>query len=54
METEAPSDILCECLALAGLRFRPLGKHFMEPSDYDKILLCKILDFVRYMGLLAE
>jgi len=26
----------------------------MEPSDYDEIPLCKILYFVRGMGLLAE
>jgi hypothetical protein len=26
----------------------------MEPSDYDEMPLCKILCFVRCMGLLAE
>jgi hypothetical protein len=26
----------------------------MEPSDYDEILLCKILYFVRGTGLLVE
>jgi hypothetical protein len=40
--------------ALDEFKFRRLCKHFMEPSDYDKIPLCKILYFVRGKGLLAE
>jgi hypothetical protein len=36
------------------LRSRRLSKHFMKPSDYDKIPLSKILYFVGGMGLLAE
>jgi hypothetical protein len=52
MDTETTSQILCECVALAELIFRCLGKHFM--SDYDEILLCKILNFIRGTGLLAE
>jgi hypothetical protein len=40
--------------ALAELKFRRLWKHFMEPSDYDKTTLCKILYFFRSTGLLAE
>jgi len=39
METETASHILCECVALAELRFR----HFMELSNYGEIPLCKIL-----------
>jgi hypothetical protein len=38
----------------AELRPCCLGKHFMEPSNCDKILLCKILYFIGSMGLLAE
>jgi hypothetical protein len=53
-ETETASHILCECEALAKLRFCSLGKHLMEPSDFEEILLCKILYFVRGTGLLAE
>jgi hypothetical protein len=34
-------------LALAEFKFRRLCKHFMEPSYYDEIPLCKILYFVR-------
>jgi hypothetical protein len=33
-------------MALAELRFCHQGKNFMELSDYDEILLCKILYFV--------
>jgi len=39
--------------ALAEFKFRRLGKHFKNPSDYDEIPLCKILYFVRGTGLLA-
>jgi hypothetical protein len=54
METETASHILCECVALAGLRLRCLGKHFVVLSDYIENPLCKILYFIRGMGLLAE
>jgi hypothetical protein len=54
METETALHILCECVALTELRLRKFGKHFMGLSDYDEILLCKTLYFVRVMGLLAE
>jgi hypothetical protein len=53
-ETETASHILCECEALSELKCYCLGKHFMEPSHYDKIMLCKILYSVGGMGLLAE
>jgi hypothetical protein len=46
--------IASDCVALAGLRFRRLGKYLMEPRDYDEIPLCKIMYFVRGTGLLAE
>jgi hypothetical protein len=36
-ETQTALHILCECETLDELRFRRLVKHFMEPSDYDKI-----------------
>jgi hypothetical protein len=54
MATETASHILCECVSLTEFRFRHLGKHFMEPSDYEDFPLCKILNFVRSTGLLAE
>jgi hypothetical protein len=40
--------------ALAEFRFIRLGKHFMEPRDYDEIPLCNIQYFIRGTGLLAE
>jgi hypothetical protein len=46
-ETETASHILHECVSLAELKLHCLGKHFMEPSNYDEIPLCKILYFVK-------
>jgi hypothetical protein len=40
--------------AIADFRFCHVGKHCMEPRDYDEILLCKVLYFARGTGLLAE
>jgi hypothetical protein len=42
--------------ALDKLKFHHLGDFFffLEPCDYDEILLCKILYFARGMGLLVE
>jgi hypothetical protein len=54
METERASHIPYECVALTEIRFRGLGKHFMEPIVYDEIPFCKTLYFVRGTGLLAE
>jgi hypothetical protein len=34
--------------------FRHLGKDFMQPSEHDKIPLCKVLYFVGCTGLIAE
>jgi hypothetical protein len=46
METETASHIICECVALAELRFRRLGIRFMKPSDYYEFPLCKVLYIV--------
>jgi hypothetical protein len=46
--------IICECAALAVLRFCHLGKHLKEPSYYDEIRPCNILYLFRHKGLLAE
>jgi hypothetical protein len=54
METETASHILCECVALAELRFRCLGNHVIEQSDYDEIPSCKIQYVITGAGLLAE
>jgi hypothetical protein len=33
-EDESATHVLCDCEAIAYLRFRYLGQIFMEPSDY--------------------
>jgi hypothetical protein len=45
METETASHILCECVALAKLRFYCLGKHFMKFSGKvcgARVALCAL------------
>jgi hypothetical protein len=49
---ETATHILCECEALAYLRFRHLGRYFMEPSDYLDVPMYKILHSIRSAGLL--
>jgi hypothetical protein len=44
---------LCECEALATLRFGHLG-HFMRPGDFEDIAASKVLRFVQGAGLLNE
>jgi hypothetical protein len=51
-EIETASNILCECEDLDELKFRRLGNHFLEPSDYDMFQSRKILYFARSTGLL--
>jgi hypothetical protein len=45
-ENETATHILCECEAVAYLRLRHLGQHFMEPSDYFDVPTYKILRFI--------
>jgi hypothetical protein len=51
-ENETATHILCECEALAHLRFRHLCRDFMEPSDYFDVPTYKILHYIRSAGLL--
>jgi ribonuclease HI len=53
-ETETASHVLCDCEALADLRFRHLGRFFLKPGDYHEILLSRILCFIARTGLLAD
>jgi hypothetical protein len=46
--------VLCDCEALATLRFRHLCHHFMKPGDYEDISVSKILQFVQGAGLLND
>jgi hypothetical protein len=52
--SETASHILCDCEALATLRFRHLGRHFMKPGDFEDISVRNILHFVEGAGLLNE
>jgi hypothetical protein len=44
--------ILCNCDAVAHIRFRHLGQFFMEPSDYYDAAIYKVLHFIRGVGLI--
>jgi hypothetical protein len=44
--------ILCDCEAVAQIRFRHLGQFFMEPSDYCDAPIDKVLHFIRGVGLI--
>jgi hypothetical protein len=50
--SEMASHVLYDCEALAALRFRHLGKHFMKPGDLEKIYVSRILHFFQSVGLL--
>jgi hypothetical protein len=43
---ESATSILCDCEAIAYLRFRHLGHYFMEPGDYQDAPISKILHFI--------
>jgi hypothetical protein len=51
-EDESTTHILCDCEAIAYLRFRHLGQFFMEPSDFYDVPIFKVLHFIRSVGLI--
>jgi hypothetical protein len=51
-EDESATHILCDCGAIAHLRFRHLGQFFMEPSDYYGAPINKVLHFIRGVRLI--
>jgi hypothetical protein len=51
-EDESATRILCDCDAIAYLKFRHLGQFFMEPSDYYDAPIFKVLHFIRSVGLM--
>jgi hypothetical protein len=51
-EDESATHILCDCEAVAQIRFRHLGQFFMEPSDYYDAPIDKVLHFIRGVGLI--
>jgi hypothetical protein len=50
---ESATHILCNCEAVAYLRFRHLGQFFMEPSDYYDAPIYMVLHFIRDVGLIT-
>jgi hypothetical protein len=50
--SETASHVLCDCKALAVLRLRYLGHHFLKPGDFADISVSKVLHFVQSAGLL--
>jgi hypothetical protein len=46
------SYILCDCEAIAYLRFCHLGHFFMEPSDFYDAPMIKVLHFIRSVELI--
>jgi hypothetical protein len=51
-EDESATHFLCDCEAIAHLRFCHLGKFFMEPSDFYDALISKVLYFIRSVGVI--
>jgi hypothetical protein len=48
---ESATHVLCDCEALAHLRFRHLGQYFMKLSDLYDAPIGKVLHFIRSVGL---
>jgi hypothetical protein len=48
---KSATHILCDCEAIAYLRFNHMGHYFMEPSDYHDAPIRKVLGFIRSVGL---
>jgi hypothetical protein len=51
-EDDSATHVLCDCEAVAQIRFRHLGRFFMEPSDYYDAPIDKDLHFIRGVGLI--
>jgi hypothetical protein len=45
-EVESATHILCDCEAVAQIRFRHLAQFFMEPSDYYDAPIDEVLHFI--------
>ena len=52
LASERASHFLCDCRALATLRFRHLGRHFIKLGDLKDMSISRILHFVQGAGLL--
>ena len=51
-EEETSVHILCECEALASLRYAYLGSFFLDPEDIRKLSTGAIWNFAKVTGLL--
>jgi hypothetical protein len=51
-EVESATHILCDCEAIAYLRFRHLGQSFLEPNNYYDAHINRALHFIRNVGLI--
>jgi hypothetical protein len=51
-EDESATHIICDCEAIAYIRFRHLGQFFMELSDFYDAFIIKVLHFIRSVGLI--
>jgi hypothetical protein len=51
-EDESATHILCDCEAIAYLRFHHLVQFFMEPSDFNDAPINRVLHFIRSVGLI--
>jgi hypothetical protein len=51
-EEETSFHILCECEALASLRYAHLGSFFLDPEDIRELGVGAIWNFVKGIGLL--
>jgi hypothetical protein len=52
--SETASHVLGDCEALAAIRFRYMGHHFMKPEDFKGISVSRLLHFVQSAGLLNK
>jgi hypothetical protein len=51
-EDESATRVLCDCDAIAYLRYSRLGQLFMKPSDSYEALISKVLEFIGSVGLI--
>jgi hypothetical protein len=51
-EEQTSVPILCECEALASLRYTYLGSFFLDPEDIRKLSIGVIWNFAKGTGLL--
>jgi hypothetical protein len=51
-EDKSATHNLCDCKAIAHVRFCHLGQFFMEQSDYYDTPIYKVLHFIRGVGLI--